>query len=67
MIFLLIFFILYSSINVVKNIISSYKRHIIHLDMIRKIQSLEQENTKLKKEIELLKLQMEEQHKFYMS
>lgn len=32
-----------------------------------KIQTLEEENTKLKKEIELLKLQMEEQRKFYMA
>lgn len=33
----------------------------------KKIQSLEEENTKLKKEIELLKLQMEEQRKLYMA
>jgi hypothetical protein len=33
----------------------------------KKIQSLEDENIKLKKEIELLKIQMEEQRKFYMT
>jgi len=31
-----------------------------------KIQSLEEENAKLKREIELLKLQMEEQRKHFM-
>ena len=33
----------------------------------KKIKHLEDENARLKKEIELLKIQLEEQRKFYMS